>query len=64
MNEAREILFSRDNNVIEEVSPTKGELRRYVPRSVLQFQSGDSLWVKTLMVGMLANGVGKQWKTK
>ena len=30
----------------------------------VNLQSGNSLCVKTLTVGMLANGVGKKWKTK
>ena len=36
VNEARQILFSRDNNVIENIPPTKGVLRQHVLRSVLQ----------------------------
>ena len=27
-------------------------------------QGGNSVYAKTLMVGMLANGVGKKYKTK
>ena len=33
---ARRILFSRDNNVIENIPPTKGAPRQHVLRSVLQ----------------------------
>ena len=36
LNEARRILFFRDNKVIENIPPTKGALRQHVLRSVLQ----------------------------
>ena len=58
VNEARWILFSRNNKVIEKLLPTKGALRQHVLRSVLQKWSLS--FEKTLMAGMLANGVGKK----
>ena len=36
MNQARRILFSRDNKVIENIPPTKEALRQHALRSVLQ----------------------------
>ena len=44
LNEARWVLFSRDNNVIENIPPTKGELRQHVLISVLQ----SSKWRQSL----------------
>lgn len=36
VNEARRILFFRDNNVTEDIPPTKRVLRKHILRSVLQ----------------------------
>ena len=63
LNETRGILFSRDNKLIGNISPTKGALRQHDLRSVLQ-SSKFVLCVKALMVGMLANKVRKKYKTK
>ena len=44
MNEARHILFFRDNKVIKNIPPTKEALRHHVLRSVLQ----SSKWQESL----------------
>ena len=44
VNKARQILFSRDNKVVENIPPTKGVLRQHVLRSVLQ----SSKWQQSL----------------
>ena len=50
VNEERQILFSRDNKVIENMSSDQ----------YLNLQSDDGLNAKNLMIEMLANGVGKK----
>ena len=44
VNEARRILFFRDNKMIENIPPTKGALRQHVLRLVLQ----SSKWQQSL----------------
>ena len=47
--------------MIENIPPTKGALTQHVfSDQSFNLQSSDSLSVKTLMAGMLANGIGRK----
>ena len=60
VNGARWNLFSRDNKMIKNVLPTKGVLKQQSSEQSFSLQSSHSLCVKTLIIRMLANGIGRR----